>query len=104
MNIWLVMIAGGLLTFATRLSFILLIGRGDMPAWLRRGLHYVPIAVLTAIIIPELLLHSGSLDLSLGNSRLLAGLLAIAVAFTTRSALLTILVGMIALLGLETLQ
>jgi branched-subunit amino acid transport protein len=57
--------------------------------------------VLSAIVFPELLMHSGSLDVSLGNTRLLAGLIAIAVAWFTRNILLTILAGMIALLLLQ---
>lgn len=103
MNLWWVMLAGGALTFATRLSFIYLLGRTDPPTWLKRGLRFVPVAVLTAIVIPELLLHSGSLDISLSNARLLAGLLAVLVAWRTRSALLTILLGMLALLALQAL-
>ena len=101
MNLWWVMLAGGLLTFGTRLSFIFLLDRLTPPPWLYRGLRFVPVAVLTAIIIPELLLHSGSLDVSITNHRLLAGLLAALVAWRTRSALLTILIGMAALLVLQ---
>lgn len=101
MNLWWVMLAGGLLTFGTRLSFIFLLDRLTPPPWLYRGLRFVPVAVLTAIIIPELLLHSGSLDFSITNHRLLAGLLAALVAWRTRSALLTILIGMAALLVLQ---
>ncbi len=35
MNLWWIMLAGGLLTFGTRLSFILLLDRLTPPAWLR---------------------------------------------------------------------
>ncbi len=101
MSIWLVLIAGGLLTYATRLSFIFLLGRVEVPAWLKRSLRFVPPAVLSAIIVPELTLHTGKLDLSIENFRLLAGILAIIVAWRTRNALLTIVVGMAALLILQ---
>jgi len=97
MNLWLVLIISGLTTFATRLSFILLYGKIKFPHWLEHSLRYVPPAVLSAILFPELLLHSGQLDLSLGNVRLIAGLLAILVAWRTRNVLLTIAVGMVAL-------
>jgi branched-subunit amino acid transport protein len=50
-----------------------------------------------------LLLHSGSLDLSLGNTHLLAGVLAVIVAWWTRNTLVTILVGMGFLLALQVL-
>jgi branched-subunit amino acid transport protein len=50
------------------------------------------------------LIHSDRIDFSLGNARLLAGLLAIVVAWRTRSAMLTIIVGMLALWGILWLQ
>ncbi|MEJ2709069.1 MAG: AzlD domain-containing protein [Anaerolineales bacterium] len=103
MNLWLVIVIGGLLTYALRLSFIAFFGQKEIPTWLQRSLRYVPPAVLSAIIFPELLLPSGTVDLSLHNTRLLAGLLATIVAWRTRNALLTILSGMVALLLLQTL-
>jgi branched-subunit amino acid transport protein len=94
---WWVMIIAGLATFAIRLSFILLIGERDVAPWARRALRLVPPAVLTAIIVPEMLLLGGNLDLSLGNERLLAGGLAALLAWRTRNVVLTIVVGMLAL-------
>jgi branched-subunit amino acid transport protein len=101
MNIWLVMLIGGLLTFGMRLSFIYLFGKFEVPETLKRALHYVPPAVLTAIVVPELLLQNGQLYLSLGNDRLLAGVAAVLAAWLTRNMLVTILVGMTALLLLQ---
>lgn len=101
MNIWLVMIVGGLITFGMRFSLIYLFGRLEIPETMRKALHYVPPAVLSAIIFPELLIRNGGLDVSLGNTRLLAGIIAIAVAWFSRNTLLTILAGMAALFLLQ---
>ena len=103
MNIWFVMLLGGLLTFGMRLSFIYLFGRVHVPDGVRRALRFVPPAVLSALVLPELVMPSGQLDMSLGNHRWLAGLIAILVAWRTRSVLLTILAGMAALLLLQLL-
>ena len=103
MSIWLVLIAAGLITYAIRLSFILLFGKLDISPRLRRALRFVPPAVLSAIIFPELLFREGALDFSLGNARLLAGLVAALVAWRTRSVLLTIFIGMLVLLALQSL-
>jgi branched-subunit amino acid transport protein len=100
-NIWLVMLLGGLITFAIRFSLIYLFGRIQVPETIRRSLHYVPPAVLSAIIFPELFLQDGVLDLSLDNTRLLAGLTAIVVAWFSRNTLITIVAGMIALFLLQ---
>jgi branched-subunit amino acid transport protein len=101
MNIWWVLLAAGVLTFLTRLSFIWLFDRVAMPNILRRALRFVPPAVLSVIIFQELLIHDGRLAMSLDNSRLLAGIVAILVAWRTRSPLLTIAVGMATLLALN---
>ncbi len=101
MNIWLTMFFAGLLTFGMRFSFIWLLGRYEVPPSLRRALHYVPPAVLAAIAVPELLLRDGHLSLALDNTRLLAGLAAILVAWVSKNSLLTILAGMLVLLLLQ---
>ena len=101
MNAWMVILAGGLLTYATRLSFIVLLGRVAIPGWLQRLLRFVPPAVLSAIIFPELFLSQGHLALTWENFRLVAGLAAVLVALWKRNTLLTILAGMLVLLILE---
>jgi branched-subunit amino acid transport protein len=101
MSLWLVIVAGGLLTFAMRFSFIYLLGRLDVPEKLRRALRFVPPAVLSAIILPELMMPSGAVDLTLRNYRLLAGGLAVVVAWWTKNTLVTIFVGMAALVILQ---
>jgi len=100
-NIWLVMLVGGLITFGMRFSFIYLFGRFEVPETIRKALHYVPPAVLSAIIFPELFLRDGTLNLSFDNHRLLAGLVAILVAWFSKNILITIIAGMIALLLLQ---
>lgn len=94
--LWLAVVVIGLTTLAYRVSFMLFAHRLRLPAGLQRPLRFVPIAALTAIIVPELLLHSGQLDLTLGNVRLLAGVIAAGVAWRTRNVLLTIGCGMAA--------
>jgi branched-subunit amino acid transport protein len=100
----LVMLFGGLITFGMRFSFIYLFGRVPIPERLRRALHYVPPAVLAAIIFPEILVYQGQLALTLGNERLLAGVVAVLIAGWTKNTLITILAGMTALLMLQLLR
>jgi branched-subunit amino acid transport protein len=103
MNIWLIMLIGGLITFGMRFSLIFLFGKFHIPETMRKALHYVPPAVLSAIVFPELLYRSNQLDISFGNTRLLAGIIAILVAWFSKNTLLTILAGMIALFVLQVL-
>ena len=101
MNIWILMISVGLLTFLTRLSFIALLERIKLPAAFQRALRFVPIAVLSAIIAPEVGYADHTLFLSPQNPRLLAGMLAALVAYFTKNVVWTIVIGMIALWILE---
>jgi len=99
----LTIVGMGVITYAIRVSLFLLPEGAQLPERLLRALRYVPAAVLSAIIAPELLLPSGAFDLSLGNERLLAGLVAILVAWRTRNVLLTVIAGMGALWALQAL-
>lgn len=97
MNIWIVFVLGGLVTYLIRLSFIMIIGRRPVPPQISRSLRFIPAAVLTAIIFPEIFLDQGRLNISMGNARLLAGIIAAIVAWRTRSVVLTFLIGMLSL-------
>ncbi len=92
-SLWLVMVAGGLVTFLTRLSFIAAEGRIAVPRWFRAMLPFVPVATLTALVVPALLRPGGTWDVSVGNPRLIAGIVAVVVAAVSRNVLLTIVIG-----------
>ncbi len=94
LGIWLTIIGAGLLTFFIRLSFIALLGNRPVPDGVRRALRFVPPAVLSAIIFPEVFQPGGHWDIAPTNARLWAGLLAALVAWRTKNILLTIAVGM----------
>jgi branched-subunit amino acid transport protein len=89
-NLWPTLLVAGLLTFAIRLSFIALEGRYQPAPWFVALLPFVPVAALTALVTPDLLLVAGELRFGIDNPRLWAGLMAIAVAAWRKSILLTI--------------
>jgi branched-subunit amino acid transport protein len=93
----------GLITFGFRLSFIALMDRLRLPPLLNRALRFVPAAALTAIITPELFIQNGAILLSPVNARLIAGVIAIVIAWRTKNTLLTIAAGMVALWVLQLL-
>ncbi|HLE05620.1 MAG TPA: AzlD domain-containing protein [Anaerolineales bacterium] len=96
-TVWLVILGGMIATYLTRLSFILLIPTERVPQFLRRGLKYIPPAVLSAILLPELVILDGSLELAFSNHRLVAGIIAALVAWRLKNTWLTIATGMVAL-------
>lgn len=100
-TLWLTIAGAAAVTFALRLSFIVLLGRIEVPPYMERALRYVPAAVLTAVVIPLLFYQDGALDVSLGNERLLAGLAAALICWRTRSVPLTLIGGMVTLWVLQ---
>lgn len=104
MHIWLTIIGMGLITYSIRVSPILLLERIELSDGVRQALRFVPVAVLTAIIFPEMFQPGGQLDLTFGNERMLAGIVAIVAAYLTRNVLWTVGVGMAALWLLQMLQ
>ncbi|OQY79613.1 MAG: branched-chain amino acid ABC transporter permease [Chloroflexi bacterium UTCFX4] len=101
LNLWLTIIACGIVTFLIRFSFIAIHGRVTMPEWFTRALMFVPIAVLSAITLPEILIQDGGINFSPFNARLIAGIIAVIVAWRTKNILVTIVVGMLVLWGLQ---
>jgi branched-subunit amino acid transport protein len=102
LTIWLVIFAVGAITYTARLSFIALFARRDMPPLLAEALKHVPVAMLTAIVVPAVVfVPAGVLRLDLGNVKLIAALVAGAVAWWSRSAVTTIVAGMVALWALR---
>lgn len=92
--IWTAIVAIGVATFAIRLSFIFLFGRiDDVPPKLELALRFVPPAVLAALVVPSLVTVRPTVSATLLDERLIAGLVAGAVAWRTESVFATIGVG-----------
>lgn len=107
--LWLVVVAGGLGTFALKASFVVVVGRVDeIPASVERVLRFVPAAVLAALVFPAIV----GVDASGGafalpavtySPKLPAAALAALVAWRTENVPATIAVGMVALWTLKAL-
>lgn len=89
------LIAGMMMvTFGVRYPVLALVGRMNLSPAVLRALKYVPPAVLSAIVFPAVLLRDDRLALSIDNAALVGAVVAILVAWRTRSLLWTIVIGM----------
>ena len=86
-------------TFTIRYLMFGASSRITLPPRLLSALRYLPPVVLTAIVVPEVLLSDGTLQLSYLNARLVGAITAVIVCKLSQNLLLTILVGMAAFLG-----
>ena len=99
-SIWFVIAGMAAGTIVNRAGLIMLAGRFDLPPAVQSALRFAPAAALAAIVVPELFIQHGQIDISLHNLKLLAGLAGFAIAMLTRNTILSIAAGMLSLHGL----
>jgi branched-subunit amino acid transport protein len=102
-DLWtLLVIAGlGVVTVVTRSFFFLSNKPWHLPHWSQRGLQYAPIAALSAVVVPEIVMSQGQLITTWQDARLFAAAAGALIYFATRNVLLTILGGMAVYLPLH---
>lgn len=81
-------------TYVPRALPMLVLASRSIPESVMRWLSYVPVAVLSAMLAPALLLRDGSLDFGFDNLFLWAAVPAFLLAITTRSFFGTVALGM----------
>jgi len=95
------MIAGmAAVTIAIRAAIFVLGDRVMFPPLVRQALDFVPVTVLTAIVVPLVAAPRGQgLELTWRNPQLMAAIVAVAVCALTRHQLLTIVTAMLVFFG-----
>ena len=89
------------LTVLARAFFMLPEREMPLPAWLRKGLHYAPLAALAAVVVPEVVMTQGQLIQTFKDARLYAAAAGAAWYFWKRGILGTIVTGSTVLLALK---
>jgi len=90
-----------LLTVLTRGFFLLPDRELPIPAWLKQGLRYAPLAALAAVVVPEVVMSHGQLITTFKDARLYAAATAAAYFFWRRGILGTIVSGTAVMLALR---
>ena len=93
------------ITVVSRSFFMIPERELPLPGWLKRGLKYAPLAALTAVIAPDILMTGGAVTAPWRDARVWAAVVAAAFYFWRRHAgftlPLTIAVGMAVYLPLR---
>ncbi len=102
-DFWTLAVIVGLaaVTVLTRSFFFMSSKPWHLPAWAQRGLQYAPIAALSAVVIPEIVMSQGQLIGTWQDARLFAAAAGTAVYFRSKNVLLTIVLGMAVYLPLH---
>lgn len=96
-----VIVGLGVVTVLARSFFFLSNQDWHLPHWAQRGLQYAPIAALSAVVVPEIVMSQGALVGTWQDARLFAAVTGIAIYFVKRNVLLTIIGGMVVYLPLH---
>jgi branched-subunit amino acid transport protein len=100
-----VIVGLALVTVLTRCFFFMSSSDWSLPRWAQRGLQYAPIAALSAVIVPEIVMAQGGFITTWRDARLFAAGAGLAYYFWRKGAgqavLGTILVGMAVYLPLH---
>jgi len=106
-DLWLIftVLALAVATVVTRCFFFIFDRALPFPRWADRGLRYAPIAALSAVIIPEILVKHGALITNWQDARIYAAAVGAAFYFWRRgqgqAVLGTIVLGMAVYLPLR---
>jgi branched-subunit amino acid transport protein len=100
---WTLAVIVGLagVTVLTRCFFFILDRPWSLPGWAERALQYAPVAALTGVVAPEVVMAGGQLVATWQDARLFAALVGILLYLWRRSVLLTMLGGMAVYLPLH---
>ena len=90
------------ITLATRGFFLYPERDLPLPAWLKQGLRYAPLAALAAVVAPEIVMQQGHLITTFKDARLYATLAATVYFFWRRGILGTIVTGTLVMVALRT--
>ena len=97
----LTILALGAVTVIARGFFFLSDKPWTRPRWAQRGLQYAPIAALSAVVVPEVVMSHGALVNTWQDARLYAALAGAAWFFWRGGVLGTIVAGMVVYLPLR---
>ena len=102
-DLWTLAVIAGLagVTVLTRSFFFMSDKPWHLPAWAQRGLQYAPIAALSAVVIPEIVMSQGQLIGTWQDARLFAAAAGTADYYRSKNVLLTIVLGMAVYLPLH---
>jgi branched-subunit amino acid transport protein len=94
-TLWAAILGMFAVTFLIRASFLVFGQRLRFPPAIVQSLAHVPVAVLTAIVVPEAIAPGGQLQLSLANPYLIGTLVAGLIAWKTGRTLTAVMLSFI---------
>lgn len=99
----LVLIGMSLVTYIPRMLPVLGLSKVNLPNWALRFLDYIPVAVLSALLFPSIMVSGGELDITLSNPFLVASIPTMIAAYLSHNLFIPVIVGIVFYVGLTVL-
>jgi len=90
----LLVLGMGIVTYLPRWIPLILLSRRQLPEWLRQWLDFIPVAVLSALILPAVATTGEPRHLDIFQPALLVSIPVFIFAWKTRSLAGTVIIGM----------
>lgn len=100
-KIILVLIGMSVVTYIPRMLPLVVLSKVKLPPLFLKWLKYIPVAVLSALLAPGILLSHNHIAFNFDNKALLASLPCFIVAAKTKNLFLTVLVGIVSMFLLQ---
>ena len=102
-DIWTIGVIVGMagVTVLARCFFFISSKPWHLPSWLQRGLQYAPIAALSAVVLPEIVMSQGQLLTTWQDAKIFAAAAGVGYFFWRKGVLGTIVIGMLVYLPLH---
>ena len=84
-----------LLTLISKICPIVILSGDNIPSLVKRWLNFVPVAVMAALVGPDIFFYQGKFNIGLNNLFLLVSIPVIFVAWKTSNYFITIAVGIL---------
>jgi len=97
LNIYLLIIGIAFFTYIPRSLPIIYLSKRDLPQGLKDWMKFIPSGIFAALILPNILIQDGSLNIGFTNIKLIASILVLIIALKKKSLGLSIAVGVTAI-------
>lgn len=100
-KILLTILGMSLVTYLPRMLPLVVLSRIKLPAVFIRWLGYIPPAVLSALLLPGILISEGQVNLTFDNHALMASIPCLIAALVWKNMFVTVVVGVVSMLVLN---
>lgn len=92
-SLWLTVMLASLITILLKTGPVTLLKGDSLPFLLRRWLDFVPVAVMAALVGPDVFIYDGKFDISFSNLFFLVSIPTLVIAIISKNYFVTIAAG-----------